>query len=197
MQGIFFFKQFSICLFLITDIPFTEYNERKKRNLTPQNCWPALHIITNHVSPEMSVSRCTCGAWRAGEQQCEQMGLSEATSVGLHAGKATAECRELLAWRPQDGARGAASHSFHSDSWEFSSNKSTPFVPLHCSAVLPSPFFPPWNRAKTDPEISTQVPADATRKQKVMAACSVPCHVVQSGSARPHVCTGSHRSAHG
>lgn len=63
MQGFFFLKQFSICLFLITDIPFTEYNERKKRNLTPQNFRPALHILTNRVSGEMPVQLwrgCVC-----------------------------------------------------------------------------------------------------------------------------------------
>lgn len=69
MQGN-FFKQFSICLFfIITDIPFTEYNERKKRNLTPQNFRPALHIVTNHVSGEMPVQLwgvCVCA------QRCVQ-----------------------------------------------------------------------------------------------------------------------------
>lgn len=64
MQGIFFFfNNFLFSCFLITDIPFTEYNERKKRNLTPQNFRPALHIVTKGVSGEMPVQRwgvCLC-----------------------------------------------------------------------------------------------------------------------------------------
>lgn len=70
---IFFLKRFSICLFLITDIPFTEYNERKKRNLTPQNFRPALHIVTNRVSGEMPVQ-----LWGV----CVHSGACRAVQVG-------------------------------------------------------------------------------------------------------------------
>lgn len=84
----FFLKQFSICLFLITDIPFTEYNERKKRNLTSQNFRPALHIVTNHVSGEMPVQLWgVCVCVHSGACRAVRLGgclITRAESYGLH-----------------------------------------------------------------------------------------------------------------
>lgn len=103
-----FFKQFSICLFLITDISFTEYNERKKRNLTPQNFRPALHIVTNHVSVEMPVQLwgvCVCTAVRAG--LCRWVAVSSHGQRAMSCVGNSASCSQILKsphW--QDSARG-------------------------------------------------------------------------------------------
>lgn len=84
---VFFLKQFSICLFLITDIPFTEYNERKKRNLTSQNFRPALHIVTNHVSGEMPVQLwgvCVCVCVHSGACRAVRLGGCLITRAESH-----------------------------------------------------------------------------------------------------------------
>lgn len=73
---------------MITDIPFTEYNERKKRNLSPQNFRPALHIVTKGVSGEdactaagcVCVCAQRCGAVRVGGWHGSVRGLQSSVS---------------------------------------------------------------------------------------------------------------------
>lgn len=203
---LFFLKQFSICLFLITDIPFTEYNERKKRNLNPQNFRPALHIVTNHVSGEMPVQLwgvCVCTVVCAG--LCRWVAVSSHGQRSMSCTATSASCGQILKSSPwQDNARGhchwlwaqrlqnlglgAASHSL-SIYWllgiPLAPRRKCPIFTFHIrtqECVLPAPTFSshPRHRAKTNWEISVWVPASTASNGNVDGCTWVcPCSVLQ------------------
>lgn len=201
---------------MITDIPFTEYNERKKRNLSPQNFRPALHIVTKGVSGEdactaagcVCVCAQRCGAVRVGGWHGSVRGLQSSVSCArplpllpksssLHLGRTMPEVIVTGCLHKDFRISARVPFPIHSasiDRWEFlwPPRRKCPiftfYVRTQERALSPPPFSAhPHSRAKTNREISL-----GTVRNGNAGGCARECprrFCSTPGPARPCPCS--------